>query len=77
MTLRSNNKPKLSPSINKASVSQEPKTIFFNDEETPQGMGQWDTPKSKTPNAYTPLLSRHRVNHEMPQLKSQTRDFWD
>ena len=75
MTIRSNNKPKLSPSINKASVSQEPKTIFFNDEETPQGMGQWDTPKSKTPNAYTPLLSRHRVNREMPWPRVKLETF--
>ena len=42
----------------------------FDDEEPPQGMRQWDHPWGvKTIDAYTPQLSRHRVNCEMPQLR--------
>ena len=31
-------------------------------------MGQWDHPEGQTLDAYTPPLSRHRVNLKMPRL---------
>ena len=48
----------------------------FDDEEPPQGMRQWDHPWGvKTIDAYTPQLSRHWVNCEMPQLRVEPETF--
>ena len=49
--------------------------LFFNDEEPPQGMVQWDHPWTANPNAYTPPLSRHRVNHKMPKPEVKPKTF--